>query len=378
MFGKTSEFDEYLQLLAEAADQLVVKDQLEMELKIARAKKKRDAQEMEEKLVIAGTVSRGANKVGVPTKPDGQTEREKALARMEATPPKPKPGDQLTAIIDLTRETQEQLVAMQTATTQAQQDRFRWEKRVHKQQKRQEKREHALLTKQFSLQAQVARQQLLQQATKFWLDTGKKPREAMKLAQQMVAASADPTTTNESASSPDFQSDSTTEESSDEAEPEQNVETTPVAQKQTEKCAWKEKCVSPAATKWVYCFGDACTEKVHNLCCSKNAGPQEPGKTYCPKCVPERKVKRVAKRKVTLLVGGEKTQQLRRSSRRRKVVSSCLLLVCLLVLFNFIVCLLTVVYYPQTPKAQSNKAKKKTVHGSAAPGDAEGATSHEV
>ena len=86
----------------------------------------------------------------------------------------------------------------------------------------------------------------------------------------------------------------------------------------------------PSATKWVYCFGDGCTEKVHNLCCSTNAGPQIPGKTYCPECVPERKAKRVVKRKVTVLVGGEKTQQLRRSSRRRKVVSSCLLLVCLL------------------------------------------------
>jgi len=111
------------------------------------------------------------------------------------------------------------------------------------------------------------------------------------------------------------------------------------------------------------------------MCCSKNAGPQEPGKTYCPKCVPKRKSKRVGKRKVKVLVGG---QPPRRSGRRRKVVSSRHLVSLLACLFNFIVCLLTVVYYPQTPKAQSNKAKKKTVHGSAAPADAEGATSHEV
>ena len=184
----------------------------------------------------------------------------------------------------------------------------------------------------------------------------------MKLAQQMVAASADPTTTNEAASSPDFQSDSSTDESSDEPEPEpdQNVETTPVAQKQTKKCAWKEKCVGQAATKWVFCFGDACTEKVHNLCCSKNAGPQEPGKTYCPKCVPERKVtKRVAKRKVTVLVGGEKTQQLRRSSRRRKVVSSCLLLVCLLVCLILLFVYLQLFTTRRRPRRKATKPRRK-------------------
>ena len=80
---------------------------------------------------------------------------------------------------------------------------------MYKQQRRQEKREHELLTKQFSLQAQVARQELLQQATKFWLDNGKKPMEAMKLAKKMVAANADSTTTKNS--SPDFGSDSSDE-----------------------------------------------------------------------------------------------------------------------------------------------------------------------
>ena len=175
----------YLDMLQEAAAMLDLKDQLEAERDANIAGKKSKERKREQDLVAGGQVARDANKVPRSGSQAGKAARNTAVQQMLVTPPK-KADVNIQQLIDLTRDNHDKMMRMQEKQNHAQAERFEWEKQIHRQQRRQEKKEHSLLQQQFALQKRMAEQQLLQSATAFWLQQGKGPKEAMKLARQMT------------------------------------------------------------------------------------------------------------------------------------------------------------------------------------------------
>ena len=140
-FDDDDEAYDYLEMLQEAAGMLDLKDQLEAERDAKIAGKKSKERKREQDLVAGGQVARDANIVPQSGRQAGKAARDTAVQQMLVTPPK-KNDVNVQQLIDLTRDNHDKMMMMQEKQNRAQAERFEWEKQIHRQQRRQQKREH--------------------------------------------------------------------------------------------------------------------------------------------------------------------------------------------------------------------------------------------